>query len=97
MVILVTDHAPGANTEADGRAVLQAVDAALRLHGQATISFDGVLWVTTSFVNAAFLPLLERMTFDELKRRIKIADSNKHINEMIKWRLNAVVALDQAT
>jgi hypothetical protein len=54
-----------------------------------TLSFSGLKTASTSFVNTAFVPLLDVMPFDEIKRRLKIIDSTRQINHMIKWRLEA--------
>jgi hypothetical protein len=40
-----------------------------------------------SFVNTSFLKLLEDWTLDELKRRIRVVNSTRQINDMIKSRL----------
>ena len=42
--------------------------------------------------NAAFLPLLEQYSFDELKRRMRIINSTRQINQQIKSRLEREAA-----
>jgi len=48
------------------------------------VSFAGVDVVPSSFVNGAFVELLDDYSFDELKRKLRIVDSNVAINNVIK-------------
>jgi hypothetical protein len=52
-----------------------------------TVSFDGLNIAASSFVAAAFLPLLQEHSLDDLKRRLRVIDSTRQINQMIKSRL----------
>jgi hypothetical protein len=87
MVTRILDITSGANTGDQGQAVLADIQDILTAGKSVTISFAGVHTATSSFVNAAFVPLLQRMTLDELKRRMRVIDSTRQINDMIKWRL----------
>jgi len=51
------------------------------------ISFEGVDDVPSAFVNAAFLPLLDSWDFQTIRTRLKIVNSTRQINDMIKRRL----------
>lgn len=88
MVIRVKDLAPAAYTNDDGDAVYAALAAELAHASEVTVNFAGVDAVTTSFVNSAFVPLLEQLGFEEFKRRIRIVDATKPTIELIKHRLN---------
>jgi STAS-like domain of unknown function (DUF4325) len=92
MVIRILDIVPGADTAAQGALVHDKLRAALAKDGRVTISFDGIDISTSSFVAAASLPLLEQHTFDELKRRMRVVNSTRQINQLIKSRLEREAA-----
>lgn len=50
------------------------------------LSFDGVGSVSSSFVNSAFIKLLEFYSFDAIKKHLVVTNSNAHINSVIKRR-----------
>jgi hypothetical protein len=89
MVIKVLDLAPSATTTEDGRAVFGVICAALVADRitRVEVSFSGVNIATSSFVNTAFVPLLDLAPLDELKKRVRVVHSNRQINDMIKTRL----------
>jgi len=50
------------------------------------LSFEGIDIVSSSFVNAALIPFIKLMGFDEIKRKFQFINTNKQINDMIKRR-----------
>jgi guanylate kinase len=52
------------------------------------LDFQGITTATSSFANLAFVQLLTRWPLAELKRRLKVVNSTRQINEMIKSRLD---------
>lgn len=95
-VIRLLDVTDGASTADQGSAVLSAVRDALSNDCCVKISFSGVHVATSSFVNACFIPLLKMLSYDGLKKRIAVVDSNYQINDVIRrrisWELNQVFA-----
>ena len=53
-----------------------------------TVSFEGVSYVSTSFVNSAlaFINLLENFTFNTIKAKLSFIKSTIQINKLIKER-----------
>jgi len=51
------------------------------------ISFQGFDFVTTSFINSAFVQLLEKFDIDDIINYTTIIDSNVSINYAIKNRI----------
>jgi STAS-like domain of unknown function (DUF4325) len=89
MVVRIRDITDSADTADQGAAVLTALSKALASNeGQIVVSFDGIETATSSFVNSAFLPLLENYALHELKARVRVMDSTRQINDMIKTVLN---------
>jgi hypothetical protein len=52
-----------------------------------TISFEGFDVVSSSFVNSAFVPLLQIYSFELIKSHLHFRKTNRQINDMIKKRL----------
>jgi hypothetical protein len=95
VVIRVTDVALGADTADQGAAVLARIKAELADQpNQVIVSFGGIQSATTSFVNSAFVPLLDDLNFNNLKSRLKIVDSTRQINDMIRSRLEKAALVD---
>jgi pantothenate kinase-related protein Tda10 len=94
MVIQVNSLVSVAITEADGAAVFSELKQALAQAEIATVSFAGIKTASTSFVNTAFAPLLDLMSFEDIKRRVRVVESTRQINHMIKWRLEAEARAD---
>jgi hypothetical protein len=87
MVLSVQQIAGSADTAAQGEALYVTLANALKSNGAVTVSFAELQTATSSFVNLAFVPLLTTFSLDEIKHRIKIVQSTRQINEMIKARL----------
>jgi STAS-like domain of unknown function (DUF4325) len=89
MVIQVRSLVTFVITEADGAAVFIALSNVLTHSENAIASFAGIKTASTSFVNMAFARLLDLMSFEDIKRRVRVIDSTRQINHLIKWRLEA--------
>lgn len=84
MVIRVLDLVQGCSTNDEGAVIYDAIKASLVKTGQAVVSFDGVSYATSSFVNSAFLGLLDDMTLEEVKERLSIVRSRGQINNLVR-------------
>lgn len=88
MVIAILDLVPQCYSWREGEIVANAIRSALKSEQTVVLSFSGVDDVPSSFVNAAFVSLLNEYNFDEIRRRLSIVCSTSQINEMIKRRLS---------
>lgn len=86
MVITVKGIVKGADTADQGHLVLERLRHALKT-GDVVVSFDGIQTATSSFVNTAFIPLLQDFSIRDIKRKMRVVKSTRQINEMIKTRL----------
>ena len=50
------------------------------------VSFKGIDSLNSSFVNSAFIRLLDVYTFDEIRKKLSFVDTNKQINLLILGR-----------
>jgi hypothetical protein len=87
MVMRAIEVVPSADTESQGDNLRARIRDELGKSHLVVISFFGIETATSSFVNACFVPLLSDFSFDEIKARIRIIESTRQINEMIKSRL----------
>lgn len=88
MVIRALDHVKHCYTQDDGQVIFNLIFAHLKEGRDVRISFDGVATVPSSFVNTAFIKLLDDFLFDYIKEKLSFAKSTKQINEMIKTRFD---------
>ena len=86
MVIRILDHVNTYSTYADGDIIFQLIVSELRRGGSVTLSFDGIKSIPSAFANAALIRLLEQFSFQEIQSRVKIVDSTRQINRLIKDR-----------
>ena len=74
-------------SNADGTKLFAEIHAQWPQADQVVVSFSGVLSVPSSFVNSAFVPLLAISDYEKIKQKLRIVDSTRQINQMIKQRL----------
>jgi hypothetical protein len=94
MVIYVRSLVPGADTADQGIQLFPHIRDALKAEPQIVVSFQGIQTATSSFVKTAFVVLLKDIPFDVLKSRVRIIDSTRQINQMIKARLEREALAD---
>jgi len=88
MVIRIRDLVPGANTSEEGEIVFDRLSGELSSQkGSTIVSFEGIQTATSSFVNTGFVELLTKFSYADLKSRLRITNSTRQINNMIKTRL----------
>lgn len=86
VTIRAIEQASHFDTWEDGRAIALLIEAAFRKNETVRLSLAGVDGLPTSFVNGAFISLLDEFDFDFIRDHLTIVDSNKSINDMIKRR-----------
>lgn len=87
MVIRVTELTPAADTGDDGLKLYMVLAARVASRRQTVVSFAGIRTATSSFVNSAFVPLLDLAEIEDIKSLLRVVDSTSQINDMIKSRL----------
>lgn len=90
------DHVPHCYTDDDGTKVGSLILNALAAGEDVAVSFQGTDSVSSSFVNGAFLDLLDHYDYQTLKRRIRIVHSTRQINHIIKARFDSVTRKSEA-
>jgi hypothetical protein len=73
-------------TNDDGAKVYKYVLPLLKKGETVCISFKGVDAVPSSFVNSAFIPLLDSFDFNFIKEKLCFLNTTRQINEIIKSR-----------
>jgi hypothetical protein len=94
VTIQIRDLVGGANTADQGDAVLPHLRSAMASGKPFVVSFTGVQTATSSFVNASFVPLLKDFAFADIKHRMRVTDSTRQINHMIKIRFERAALID---
>lgn len=87
MVILIKNLVSSCDTNEQGEAVLRTIIREIDRNDSVVLDFTGVLYATSSFVNSAFVPLLERMTFETIKRKVRVTKALPAVADMIRRRM----------
>ncbi|WP_121603769.1 STAS-like domain-containing protein [Virgibacillus sp. Bac332] len=86
MVIKISNHVERCYSNEEGKIIQDIIKPYLKNDEPLTLSFEGVSGVTSSFVNTAFIELLDEFNFDLIKKNIKFVHTTRQINKMIKDR-----------
>jgi hypothetical protein len=87
MVINVLELVPHCYSWQNGQVIAAAIRQVLDANEKVTVSFAGVDDVPSTFVNGAFVALLDFYSFDRLREDVLVINSTRQINDMIKRRL----------
>ena len=85
--ISVLNLVPDCYTWESGDRLHKALHEHLSADRRVVLSFDGVEDVPSSFVNAAFVPLVESFGLPYVKKHLSVVQSTQQINELIKSML----------
>jgi hypothetical protein len=94
VTIQIRDLVAGGNTADEGNAVFPHLRSAMANGALFAVSFIGVQTATSSFVNASFCALLKHFSFGDIKGRMRVTDSTRQINQMIKTRMERAALVD---
>ncbi|MEP0234112.1 MAG: STAS-like domain-containing protein [Roseobacter sp.] len=87
MDIVVRNIVPNCDTNADGALIKAALTEHLCADRLVTVDFSGINNVTSSFVNTAFLELIEEFGARKFKSVVSVANATKQTADMIKRRV----------
>lgn len=86
MVINVSEHVRQCYSNQDGEILFNLIKPLMDKGEKADVSFKDIDSVTSSFVNSAFIELLQYYPFAYIRANLRFSDSARHINEIIKKR-----------
>ena len=89
VTIHIQDHVEYCFSNEDGQKIYDLIAPHILKKEPVTVSFQGIPSTTTSFINSAFVSLLDHIDFESIKSTLKVVDSNTHINRLIKDRFNS--------
>lgn len=90
MVILIHKVVAGCDTNAQGAVVRKMLAAKIQDGNPVSLDFSNIFNVTSSFVNTAFIDLLEDLGVDKFKKLVLFKNVNRQIGMLIKSRVSAV-------
>ena len=73
-------------SNSDGQVILDLIKKEFSKGNKVAVSFEGVTAVNSSFVNTAFIELLDSYDFNFVKTHLQFKNTTKQINSMIKGR-----------
>jgi len=75
-------------TNDDGDVIFNKIMENFEEDNHVTVSFKGISGINSSFVNSAFIQLLDEYDFKYIKENLSFIDSNRQINNLIKNRFS---------
>lgn len=84
--IIVKDYVKEVYSNDDGLIIYNALKKELNSANHVRVSFKEIYALNTSFVNSAFIELLNDFEFEYIKEHVHFIDSTKQINSIIKDR-----------
>jgi hypothetical protein len=90
MVIKILDHIKTASSYEDGEAIYRLILPSLLAGEKVEVDFSGVLSIPSSFVNSAFIRLLDDVSFNDIKTNLVFKKSTRQINSLILSRFDFV-------
>lgn len=84
--IRITDHVTHASSYDDGQVIYDLIAPNVRAGETVEVSFQGIHAVPSAFINAAFLQLVEIAPLPRVKAALRVTDSTKFINDLIRRR-----------
>jgi hypothetical protein len=88
MVIRTLDYVRQCYTQEDGQKIYAIILPYLEKKAKVQISFEGVEFIPSSFVNTALIALLDKVPFQTIKECLSFVNTTKQINEMIRDRFS---------
>ena len=88
-IIKISDYVSQCYSNEDGQKIFEVIKNRLELQETVQVSLEGFDIVSSSFVNSAFIQLLDNFSFDTIKSMITFIHSNKSINDLIKIRFQS--------
>jgi hypothetical protein len=86
--ISVKDYVDQVYSNDDGMVIYNELKKELAKANKITVSFKEISAINSSFVNSAFLELLNDYDFQFIKDNLRFVDSTKQINDIIKSRFS---------
>jgi hypothetical protein len=86
VTITIKEYTNQCYTNHDGEIIHDLIIGGFKKGEKVKVSFEGMDSVSTSFVNSAFITVLEKYGFDKIKTNLGFVNSTKAINDAIRKR-----------
>lgn len=95
VLINVLDHVNQCYSNNDGYQIMNIIKHHLDQDEKVTVSFQGIASLNSSFVNSAFIELLNFYDFTYIKSHLRFSNSTQQINKIIKDRFSFEVSKEK--
>ncbi len=92
-IIKISDYVNQCYSNDDGQIIFELLKSKLESQETVQVSFEGFDIAASSFINSAFIQLLDNFSFETIKSMISFIHSNKSINDLIKLRFQSETKL----
>jgi hypothetical protein len=92
MVKNVRDMVIGCDTNDQGHVIYKYASFSIQKNKVVTLDFSGVTNVTSSFVNSAFVQLIDDFGYDKVKSFVVLKGLNRQIGNLLRDRMMKLAA-----
>ncbi len=82
----------GCDTNDQGHVIYECASTSIQNNKVVTFDFSGVTNVTSSFVNSAFIQLIDDFGYDKVKSFVVLKGLNKQIDNLLRDRMTKLAA-----
>ena len=86
MVIYLKNHISIGNSSSDGDVIFSLLLEEMKHSENIEVSFKDMNAVSSSFINSAFIKLLDFYSFEDIKKKLTFTDTMKIHNKYLKER-----------
>ena len=97
MVIRILDHVQTYSSYSDGEVIFRLIAAEFDAGRAVAVSFDGIVAISSAFVNSALIRLVESYDFAFIREHLDFLDTTKQINRVIRDRFLFALNAESAT
>jgi hypothetical protein len=90
VVVRILDEVAQASSYEDGKVIYDLIAPHVASGDPVTVSFAGLHAVPSAFINAALIRLVEVAPIAQVRNNLRIIDSTKFINDLIRDRFKFV-------
>ena len=87
MVVLVRKIVEACDSTVQGQKIYEVISSDLFAGRDVTLDFAGVHGMTSSFLNSAFIPLLDKVPFSAVKAHMHVRNANRQVSNMLRDRM----------
>ncbi|MFD1710805.1 DUF4325 domain-containing protein [Ottowia sp. GY511] len=92
VIFRILDYVENYSTYDDGNVIFELIAPRINSGEDVALSFEGIPAISSSFVNAAIVRLVEVVSLTEIRQHLMLVNSTRQINELVRKRIDHLSA-----